>query len=100
MGTGSAIFATHFANLGFEAGGLSGPIVFMIFFILWLVRVCRFRYKNGSWTNSGENSRLVWADGEIKWSNLVPLLGNATVNVSYLLVMTYAWYFAELSGMN
>jgi len=30
----------------------------------------------------------------------VPLLGNVTVNVSYLIVMTYAWKFAELGGIN
>ena len=55
--------------------------------------------KNGAWTNP-KNSRLVWPNGKLKWSNLVPLLGNATVNVSYLIVMTYAWYFAELGGIN
>lgn len=43
---------------------------------------------------------MVWPNGKLKWSNLVPLLGNATVNVSYLIVMTYAWYFAELGGIN
>lgn len=30
----------------------------------------------------------------------MPLLGNVTVNVSYLIVMTYAWYFAELGDIN
>lgn len=100
MGTGAAIFATHYADLGFEGGGLSGPIVFVIFFLLWIIRVLVFRCKKGRWTNEGEDSRLIWANGKTKWSNLVPLLGNATVNVSYLIVMTYAWYFAELSGMN
>lgn len=27
-------------------------------------------------------------------------MGNVTVNVSYLIVMTYAWYFAKLGGIN
>ena len=45
-------------------------------------------------------SRLLWSDGRIKYGNLVPLLGNVTVNVSYLIVMTYAWYFAELGDIN
>ena len=42
----------------------------------------------------------MWDDGKIKWSNLVPFLGNVTVNVSYLIVMTYAWHFAKLGGIN
>jgi len=47
---------------------------------------------------------LVWGPKSgkvgIKWSNLVPFLGNVTVNVSYLIVMTYAWYFAKLGDIN
>ena len=99
MGTGAAIFATHYADLGFQGGGLSGPTVFIAFFLLWAIRVVVYRVKSGAWTNP-KNSRLVWPDGKLKKSNLVPLLGNATVNVSYLIVMTYAWYFAELGGIN
>ena len=100
MGTGSAIFATNFADLGFEGGGLCGPGVFIIFLLLWVVRESRYRIKNGRWTKPGKDSRLVWEDGKTKWSNLVPLIGNVSVNVSYLIVMTYAWYFAELGDIN
>ena len=100
MGVGAAIFAVKYADLGFQGGGLSGPGVFAIFFTLWLVRICVYRCKHGRWTNP-EDSRLIWKDtGKLKWSNLIPLLGNATVNVSYLIVMTYAWYFAALGGIN
>lgn len=100
MGTGSALFATHYADLGFEGGGLCGPFVFIIFLMLWVIRESRYRCKNGRWTKTGKDSRLIWEDGSLKYSNLVPFLGNVTVNVSYLIVMTYAWYFAELGDIN
>ena len=38
MGTGSALFATHYADLGFQGGGLTGPGVFIIFLGLWAGR--------------------------------------------------------------
>lgn len=100
MGTGSAIFATKYADLGFEGGGLCGPGVFIVFLLIWVVRETTYRCKHGRWTKPGDESRLVWADGKLKWSNLVPFLGNVSVNVSYLIVMTYAWYFAELGDIN
>ena len=100
MGTGSAIFAVNYADLGFEGGGLCGPGVFIIFLLLWVVRESTYRIKHGRWTKPGDQSRLVWADGRLKWSNLIPFFGNVTVNVSYLIVMTYAWYFAKLGDIN
>jgi len=99
MGTGSALYATHYADLGFQGGGVCGPGVFIIFFMLWFVRICIFRCKSGRWTDPVD-SRVYWPNGNLKWSNLIPLLGNATVNVSYLIVMTYAWHFAELGDIN
>jgi len=38
MGTGSAIFATNYADLGFKGAGLTGPFVFIIFLTMWAVR--------------------------------------------------------------
>lgn len=100
MGTGSAIFATQYADLGFQGGGLCGPGVFIIFFGIWLIRKIVYRCKHGRWTDA-KDSRLIYVEtGKLRWSNLIPLLGNATVNVSYLVVMTYAWYFAELGDIN
>ena len=100
MGTGSAIFATNYADLGYEGGGLTGPGVFLIFLFILVIRETVHKCKTGSWVKAGDESRLLWANGNVKWSNLVPLLGNATVNVSYLIVMTYAWYFARLGEIN
>lgn len=100
MGTGSFLFATHYADLGFEGGGLCGPGVFVIFLLVWLIRETYHRCKTGSWVKSGDESRLFWSNGNFKWSNLIPLIGNVTVNVSYLIVMTYAWHFAELGDIN
>ena len=99
MGIGQAIFAIQYADLGFEGGGLQGPGVFLIFLTVWIVRVTWYRCKTGSWTDS-KKSRLVKNDGRLYWSHLVPLLGNAIINVSYIMVMTYAWYFAKLGGIN
>ena len=100
MGTGAAIFAVKYSELGFKGGGLTGPGVFIIFLLLWVFRESRYRIKNGRWTKPGKDSRLVWEDGKTKWSNLIPFLGNVTCNVSYLIVMTYAWEFAALGDIN
>lgn len=100
MGTGSFLYATNYADLGFEGGGLCGPGVFIMFLLLWVVKESMYRCKHGRWTKPGKESRLVWEDGRLKWSNLVPFIGNVTVNVCYLIVMTYAWYFAELGDIN
>lgn len=99
MGTGSFLFASNYADLGFEGGGLCGPFVFIIFLGIWIVRSTVYRCKHGRWTKP-EGSRFYWDDGSLKYSNLVPFLGNVTVNVCYLIVMTYAWHFAKLGGIN
>jgi len=99
MGTGSFLFATNFSDLGFEGGGVSGPFVFILFLFIWVVRESYYRCKTGSWTKK-ENSRLFWENGKLKWSNLIPLIGNSTINVTYLIVMSYAWHFAKLGGIN
>lgn len=99
MGIGQAVFAIDYADLGFEGGGLQGPGVLIVVLGIWIVRVVKYRCKTGSWTDK-KKSRLVKTDGSLQWSHLIPLLGNATINVSYIVVMTYAWYFAELGGIN
>ena len=38
MGIGAFIFATNYAELGIMGAGLTGPGVFIIFLIIWLVR--------------------------------------------------------------
>ena len=106
MGTGSFIFASEYSELGYEGGGLCGPGVFIVFLLVWVIRESIFRVKNGKWTKSGDESRLIWGpngqgnEGKVKWSNMIPLIGNISINVGYLVVMTYAWYFAELGGLN
>ena len=100
MGTGSFLFASNFADLGYEGAGVTGPFVFIIFLFIWVIRESAHRCKTGSWRKPGDLSRLYWESGKVKWSNLIPVLGNVTVNVSYLIVMTYAWYFAKLGGIN
>ena len=109
MGTGSFIFASNYADLGLAGGGLCGPGVFVVFLAIWVFRQAYYRCKTGRWTFAGDDehpdyplgkSRLVKKDGTLRWSNLIPFLGNVTVNVSYLIVMTYAWHFAKLGDIN
>ena len=38
MGTGSFLYASNYADLGFEGGGLCGPFVFIIFLFVWIIR--------------------------------------------------------------
>ena len=38
MGTGSFLYASKYADLGFKGGGLTGPGVFIIFLTIWVVR--------------------------------------------------------------
>ena len=55
--------------------------------------------KNGRWLKA-TGSRVVTDDGNYKWRNLIPLLGNVFINGTYLIIMAYAWNFAKLGGLN
>ena len=43
---------------------------------------------------------MVDNEGRYKWKNLIPLLGNVFINGIYLVIMSYAWTFAKLGGLN
>lgn len=99
MGTGGAIYATCYARLGMAGVGITGPGTF-IFFLIWrLTAELRHRFVHGQWLKP-EGSRIVDDQGVTKWKNLIPLLGNVFINGMYLIVMSYAWNFAKIGGLN
>ena len=99
MGTGGALYATCYSRLGMAGVGLTGPGTFLVY-LFWRIslEVC-YRIKHGQWLKS-TGSRVVDDDGNYKWKNLIPLLGNVLINGIYLINMSYAWNFAKLGGLN
>ena len=99
MGTGGALYATCYARLGMGGVGLTGPGTFLVYALWRLILEVHYRFKNGQWLKA-TGSRLVYDEGGIKWKNLIPLLGNVFINGVYLILMSYAWNFARLGGLN
>ena len=99
MGTGGAIYATCYARLGLAGVSLTGPGTF-VFYLLWRIMLeLKYRFVHGQWLKETE-SRVVDNDGKVKWKNLIPLFGNVFINGMYLVIMSYAWNFAKIGGLN
>ena len=99
MGTGAFIFASNFSDQGIAATGLMGPIPALLFILTRVIIECRYKKKNNRWTKE-KNSRLLKEDGTVRWSTLVPLIGNVLTNALYLFAMTIGWKLAKASGLN
>ena len=99
MGTGGAVYATCYSRLGLAGVGLTGPGTFLVFLLWRSVLELNYRAKNGRWLKSS-GSRLLDEEGKYKWRNLIPLLGNVLINGLYLIIMSFAWNFAKLGGLN
>ena len=99
MGTGGAVYATCYARLGLVGVSVTGPGTFLIYLTWRIILEVTYRIKHGQWLKK-QGSRVVDNDGNYKWRNLIPLLGNVFINGIYLIIMSYAWNFAQLGGMN
>jgi drug/metabolite transporter (DMT)-like permease len=59
----------------------------------------KYRLKSGQWVGK-ERSNLKRPDGTYKWPNLIALFVNGLSNLLYNVILTYAWKFAKLGGIN
>ena len=99
MGTGAFIYSNSYAEYGLAGSGVLGPGAFIVYTIVKCFRELRYRFINKRWAKS-ENSTWVKDVGGIRWSSIIPLLGNVITTVGYTVVMTFAWNFAEQGGLN
>jgi len=99
MGCGAFIYAVNYSNFGLAGSGVLAPGVFIIFLALKLIRELRFCCKHRSCFKS-ENSSWRKDDGTVRWDSLIPLFCNVGVNIGYIIVMTFAWKFADQAGLN
>lgn len=99
MGTGAFIYASNYADYGLAGSGVLGPGAFVVFLLAKLIREVIYRSKNRSWVKPLRSSWFL-ETGKVRWSSLVPLLGNMGANIGYTIVMTFAWRFADEAGLN
>ena len=99
MGSGAFIYASKYSEYGLVGTGVLGPGAFLMYLAIKVAREVNFEAKNKRWTKT-ENSSWVKDDGKIRWSSVIPLLGNMLCNIGYTIVMTFAWRLAEQAGLN
>ena len=99
MGTGAFIFASKYSEQGLLGTAVLGPMTFVVYTFVKLVREVSFKCRTGSWVKS-KNSVWITDEGKIRWSSLIPLLNYIIFNIAYVLVMTVAWRFARKAGLN
>ncbi len=99
MGTGAFIFASNFSDQGIYGTGLIGPIPAILCFIIRLIIEKRYKKETGWWTKP-KNSHYYTDDRKVRYSTLIPLIGNVLTNALYLLAMTIGWKLAKSSGLN
>ena len=99
MGTGSYLYAVDFAQYGFLGNGIMGPGTFFVTLFCKIILELRHRIKHKRWFRR-ENSAWLTPKGKCYWINLIPLAGNFSMNSLYLIIMTFAWRFSVIGGMN
>jgi len=99
MGTGSFIYASNFSGLGIVGTGTYAPGGFLFYVLVKIGMLIKSRIKTGAWINPA-NSTVVYPDGKIRWTNLIPLIANTVTNGAYLVILTYAWAYAKRGGLN
>ena len=99
MGTGAFVYAANYSEYGLSGAGVLGPGAFIVYLLAKILREVRYKYKNGRWTKR-MGSSWVHEDGGVRWSSLVPLIGNMGATIGYTIVMTFAWRFADQAGLN
>ena len=80
-------------------GGVLGPVTFCTMIVWKIVREVAYKCKTGSWFKK-KNSAWLKDEGSIRWRSLIPLLLNVVFQVGYVFLMTFAWNYATLAGIN
>jgi len=99
MGTGAFIYAYNYSQYGLAGSGVLGPGAFIFYLIFKVVHEATYCCKNRTWFKTVGSTWLT-DERELRWSSLIPLLGNTGANIGYTIVMTFAWRFADQGGLN
>ena len=99
QGTGNFIYASNFSYLGFIGNGVLGPGTLLVFILVKLIREYLHFKKEGRWFKK-KNSAWLDEHENFYYRNLVPLFVNGLTNLGFTIVMTFAWRFAKMGGMN
>ena len=99
MGVGLYIYATNFSKYGIIANAFVGPIP-LILLLIWKMSIaCYNKYTIGTFIDR-KSSNIVDGEGEFRYENIIPLVGNWLANIAHIFLFTYAFKFARLGGLN
>ena len=93
MGTGAFIYASNYSEYGLPGTGVLGPGATIMYLLAKIVRELWYYCQNKRWIKP-EKSSWKTDDGKVRWSSVIPLVGNILCNIGITVVMTFAWDFA------
>jgi hypothetical protein len=92
IGVGSFFYAVNFSKYGLKGNGILGPITVPIMLTIKMSRAIVYRCRKGTWLKpAGSNLVQDEAPRNVKWRNLIPVLGSSVPTALYTVLMTYAW---------
>jgi len=99
MGCGLYIYAVNYSSQGLIANAFIAPIPFIALVIYKICILINNKIKKGKFLDL-ENSNFIDKQNNLKWNNLKPLIGNWYANTAHIFLITYAFKFAKLGGLN
>ena len=98
---GNFVFAINNADLGLMGCSVMGPFTVLLAVMIKLVHSVVYRVQHGRWLKEKDSVLLFDSPNRtVKWYNLLPVCGAALPTVANTLLLTYAWQFASVSGVN
>ena len=70
-----------------------GPGATIMYLLAKIARELWYYCQNKRWIKP-EKSSWNTDDGKVRWSSVIPLVGNILCNIGITVVMTFAWDFA------
>jgi len=99
MGTGLYIYSKNFSYMGFVGTAFLAPIPLLVFCSIKIGMAIRNKINLGTFINP-KMSNIIDEDGNYKKINLVALLGSWYANTAHIFLLTFAFKFAKLGGIN
>lgn len=73
------------------------PLAFLVLFKTTIA--IRNKIQLGKFINR-QKSNVVDENGDLRWLNLVPVLGNFIANTAHVVLFAYSYKYAKLGGLN
>ena len=99
MGTGLYIYSKNFSSMGFVGAGFLAPVPLLVFSSIKIGMAIRNKMNLGTFINP-KRSNIIDENGQYKTMNLVAILGAWYGNTAHIFLLTFAFKFAKLGGMN